>query len=242
MASIGRILVVDDDLLNRIILSTNLEEQGYAVATAEDGRQALDLLAREPFDAVLLDLLMPELDGFEVLGRMKRDPAQRDIPVIVISALDEMDSILRCIEMGATDYLPKPFDAGLLRARLNASLASKRLRDIELEYLEQVDRVIQAAAAVEAGVFDCDSLEPVATRDDALGQLARVFQAMAREVQAREQSLRQQVQELRVEIDEVKKARQVAEITETEYFRDLSARAQRLRARPSAAPAEPPAE
>ena len=234
MTSNGNILVVDDDLLNRIVLSTNLQEQGYEVATAEDGRQALDMLGREPFDVVLLDLIMPELDGFQVLEQMKRDSVQREIPVIVISALDEMESILRCIEMGATDYLPKPFDAGLLRARLNASLASKRLRDIELEYLEQVNHVTQAAAADDSGTFDGDSLNPVAARDDALGQLARVFQKMARQVYAREQSLRQQVQDLRVEIDEVKRARQVAEITETEYFRDLCAKAQRLRQRSGA--------
>ncbi|MCZ7574723.1 MAG: response regulator [Ardenticatenaceae bacterium] len=231
MTSTGNILVVDDDLLNRLVLSTNLQEQGYDVAMAENGRQALEMLGSQPFDVVLLDLVMPELDGFQVLEQMKHDSAQREIPVIVISALDEMESILRCIEMGATDYLPKPFDAALLRARLNASLANKRLRDIELEYLEQVNRVMQAAAAVESGTFECDSLNPVAARGDALGQLARVFQNMARQVYAREQSLRQQVQELQIEIDEVKKARQVAEITETEYFRDLCARAQRLRQR-----------
>lgn len=227
----GVILVVDDDMLNRVVLSTNLQEQGYEVATAENGREALDMLESRPFDVVLLDLLMPEMDGYQVLEQMKRDNIQREIPVIIISALDEMESVLRCIEMGATDYLPKPFDAGLLRARLNASLANKRLRDIELEYLEQVNHVIQAAGAVESGVFESDQLNPVAARDDALGQLARVFQKMAREVYAREQILRQQVQELRIEIDEVKKARQVAEITETDYFRDLSVKAQKLRDR-----------
>lgn len=227
----GRILVVDDYVVNRMQLKRSLEQQGHTVALAENGRQALKMLASLPFDVVLLDLLMPELDGFQVLEQMKRDSLQREIPVIVISALDEMASILRCIEMGATDYLPKPFDAALLRARLNASLADKRLRDIELEYLEQVNHVIEAAAAVEEGTFECDSLNTVAERDDALGQLARVFQKMARQVYAREQSLRQQLQELRVEIDEVKKARQVAEITETEYFRDLCAKAQRLRQR-----------
>lgn len=227
----GVILVVDDDMLNRVVLSTNLQEQGYEVATAENGREALEMLESRPFDVVLLDLLMPEMDGYQVLEQMKRDNIQREIPVIIISALDEMESVLRCIEMGATDYLPKPFDAGLLRARLNASLANKRLRDIELEYLEQVNHVIQAAGAVESGVFESDQLNPVAARDDALGQLARVFQKMAREVYAREQILRQQVQELRIEIDEVKKARQVAEITETDYFRDLSVKAQKLRDR-----------
>jgi CheY-like chemotaxis protein len=231
MKSNGRILVVDDDFLNRLVLSTSLQEQDYEVAMAENGAQALDMLGSQAFDVVLLDLVMPELDGFQVLERMKGDSVQREIPVIVISALDEMESILRCIEMGATDYLPKPFDAALLRARLNASLADKRLRDIELEYLEQVDRVISAAGAVEAGTFECGSLDSVARRDDALGKLARVFQNMARQVYAREQSLRQQVQELQIEIDEAKKERQVAEITETEYFRDLCAKAQRLRQR-----------
>lgn len=231
MTKTGNILVVDDDMVNRLVLSTNLSEQGYTVATAENGRQALDMLGSQPFDVVLLDLIMPEMDGYQVLEQMKHDTVQREIPVIIISALDEMESIIRCIEMGATDFLPKPFDAALLRARLNASLASKRLRDIELEYLEQVNHVIQAAVAVEAGSFDCDQLNNVAARDDALGQLARVFQNMACQVFAREQMLRQQVQELRVEIDEVKKARQVAEITETDYFRDLSAKAQKLRQR-----------
>jgi len=227
----GRILVVDDYVLNRMQLKRDLEQQGHTAALAENGRQALEMLDGGDFDLVLLDILMPEMDGFEVLARLKSDPARRDLPVIVISALDDMESILRCIEMGATDYLPKPFDAALLRARLNASLADKRLRDIELEYLEQVNHVIKAAAAVDEGTFECDSLNPVAGRDDALGQLARVFQKMARQVYAREQSLRQQLQELRVEIDEVKKARQVTEITQTEYFRDLCAKAQRLRQR-----------
>jgi len=225
----GYILVVDDNRLNRMKLAHSLQQEGHRSAMAENGRQAMDMIRAEPFDVVLLDIVMPEMDGYQVLEEMKGDSRLRELPVIVISALDDMDSILRCIEMGATDYLPKPFDVGLLRARLNASLANKRLRDIELEYLEQVDHVIEAAAAVEEGTFECDRLNPVAGREDALGQLARVFQKMARQVYAREQSLRQQVQELRVEIDEVKKARQVAEITETEYFRDLCAKAQRLR-------------
>jgi two-component system cell cycle response regulator len=227
----GHILIVDDNRLNRMRLAHSLQQEGHSSAAAEDGRQALAMLAEQPFDVVLLDLVMPELDGFEVLARMKADSQLRELPVIIISALDDMESVLRCIEMGATDYLPKPFDVRLLRARLSASLANKRLRDMELEYLEQVNRVIEAAAAVEEGTFECDSLDPVARREDELGKLARVVQNMARQVYAREQSLREQVQALRVEIDETKKARQVAEITETEYFRDLCAKAQRLRQR-----------
>ncbi len=230
-ANPGTILVVDDDLLNRMVLSTTLQEEGYAVEMAEDGKQALEMLAAQPFDVVLLDLLMPEMDGYQVLAQIKEHPAWRNIPVIVISSLEEMESILRCIEMGATDYLPKPFDAALLRARLNASLASKRLHDMELEYIEQVNHVTQAAAAVEAGTFAVATLDEVARREDSLGQLARVFQTMARQVYEREARLKQQVQELRIEIDEVKKAHQVAEITETDYFRTLSEKAARLRER-----------
>lgn len=119
----GRILVVDDEELNRILLSANLQQSGYSVETAEDGQQALDLLRAQPFDAVLLDLVMPRMDGYQVLAEMKRDAALRRTPVIVISSTDEMESIVRCIEMGATDYLTKPFDPVLLYARIRGSLA-----------------------------------------------------------------------------------------------------------------------
>lgn len=226
---LGRILVVDDYALNRLLLKRTLEQQGHTVALAENGRQALAMLDAGRFDLVLLDILMPEMDGYEVLARLKRDPARRDLPVIVISALEEMESVIRCIGMGAEDYLPKPFDPLLLRARIGASLEKKRLRDQEVEYLQQVAHVTAAAAAVEAGQFTLTSLDEVAARPDALGQLGRVFQRMAREVDAREQSLKQQVQELRIQIDEAKKVREVAEITESDYFRDLQERARHLR-------------
>jgi signal transduction histidine kinase len=120
----GRILVVDDEELNRILLATNLQESGYAVEAAEDGQQALQMLRAQPFDAVLLDLIMPRMDGYQVLATMKQDAALRRTPVIVISSTDEMDSIVRCIEMGATDYLAKPVDPVLLHARIRGSLAS----------------------------------------------------------------------------------------------------------------------
>lgn len=133
----GQILVVDDNRMNRIKLSRMLEQEGHDVVAAEDGRAALTLLGERPFDVVLLDLLMPEMDGFAVLQRIKANADWRDIVVIVISALDEMESIVRCIQMGAEDYLPKPFDPVLLRARLETSLEKKRLRDLEKAYLEQ---------------------------------------------------------------------------------------------------------
>jgi CheY-like chemotaxis protein/predicted metal-dependent HD superfamily phosphohydrolase len=202
----GRMLVVDDNRINRMMLERALTQQGYAVASVENGRQALEMLGAQPFDVVLLDILMPELDGYETLARIKADNDLRHIPVIMISAVDEMDSVVRCIEMGATDYLPKPFNPALLRARVNASLAEKRLRDLEREYLEQVGKVADAAAAVQSATFDPDSLDGVAARGDALGQLARVFQHMAREVHLREQRLRQQLRQLHLDIEEMRKA------------------------------------
>jgi DNA-binding response OmpR family regulator len=166
-----------------------------------------------------------------VLQYIKADATWHDIPVIMISALDEIDTVVRCIELGAEEYVPKPFNPTLLRARIGACLEKKRLRDQELAYLRAVARVTEAAAAVEAGAFAPASLEDVAARRDALGRLARVFQRMAREVRAREERLQQQVQELRIQIDEGKKAREVAAITETDYFRTLQEKARRLRAK-----------
>lgn len=138
MAAIqGHILVVDDNRINRIKLRSSLEQEGHTVGMAEDGRQALDMVRSEAFDLVLLDIIMPEMDGYEVLAAIKGDPLLRDIPVIVISALDEMDSVVRCIEMGAEDYLPKPFNPVLLKARLDTCLEKKKLRDLERAYLQQ---------------------------------------------------------------------------------------------------------
>jgi two-component system cell cycle response regulator len=172
---------------------------------------------------------MPEPDGSEVLARLKQDPGLRHVPVIMVSALEDIQCVVRCIEMGAEDYLPKPFDPVLLRARVNGCLTRKRLHDLELEYMEQVGHVVHAAAAVEDGVFQPDSLDRVAERGDALGQLARVFQRMAREVELREQALKRQVQQLRIEIDGARAARQVAAITETDYFQDLQRKVDELR-------------
>lgn len=133
----GRILVVDDNRMNRLLLGRGLEQQGHSVAFAEDGQEALDRLRREEFDLMLLDVLMPRVDGFEVLGEMKKDPRLRDLPVIVTSALDELDSVVKCIELGAEDYLTKPVNAVLLRARVGSSLEKKRLHDVERELINK---------------------------------------------------------------------------------------------------------
>ncbi len=134
----GHILVVDDNQMNRRTLVYSLEKQGHTVASAENGQQALDMIRTDSFDLVLLDIVMPEMDGYQVLERMKGDNTLRDIPVIVISAVDEMDSVVRCIKMGAEEYLPKPFNAVLLRARIGACLEKKRLRDQEQAYVWQL--------------------------------------------------------------------------------------------------------
>jgi CheY-like chemotaxis protein len=228
----GLVLVVDDSVVNRKLLDRALRAEGHDTLIAADGEEALALLgeSREhAIDVVLLDLVMPGLDGFGVLERIKANAATRHLPVIVISAVDETASVARCIEMGATDYLPKPFEVPILRARVNASLAEKRLRDLEREYLEQVGHVTDAAVALEGGAFSAAELSSVAARSDALGQLARTFQKMAEEVAAREARLRAEVRELRIEIDEARQAQRVAEITGTDYFKDLRTRADDLR-------------
>src|SRR4051794_10874191 len=116
------ILVVDDDAVNRKLLEHNLLADGHQVITANDGNEALERLREQRPDVVLLDVLMPGLDGFGVLEHMKANSSFQDVPVIMVSGLEDFDSVIRCIELGAEDYLPKPFDPVLLRARINAGL------------------------------------------------------------------------------------------------------------------------
>jgi class 3 adenylate cyclase len=137
-AELGSMLIVDDIEANRDILSRRLQRQGHTVVAAENGRKAIDLLKEQQFDLVLCDIMTPEMNGYQVLEHIKADPALRHIPVIMISALDDIDSVARCIELGAEDYLFKPFNPTLLKARINACLEKKRLRDQEQAYLKQL--------------------------------------------------------------------------------------------------------
>jgi adenylate cyclase len=139
VAAPARILIVDDEPFNRDVLAQELELLEHEGLAAINGRDALEVLRCEAVDLVLLDIMMPELDGFEVLRRLKADPRLRHIPVIMISALDDIDSVVRCIELGADDYLPKPFDPVLLTARIGACLERKRWRDQEVAYLERIE-------------------------------------------------------------------------------------------------------
>jgi adenylate cyclase len=132
------ILVVDDNGINRDMLARHLLRQGYQIAMAENGRQALEMLRAQPFDLMLLDIMMPGMTGYDVLERCRTDPSLPRLPIIVISAVDEIESVARCIELGAEDYLLKPFSRVLLRARIGASLEKKRLHDQEQAYLEQI--------------------------------------------------------------------------------------------------------
>jgi CheY-like chemotaxis protein len=175
----GRVLVVDDDPGNRDLLQRRLQRLGCDVAAAEHGRQALEMLADSPFDLVLLDVMMPEMDGYATLGRLKADPSLQHVPVIVLSAIDDLESAVRCIELGAEDYLSKPINPALLRARVETCLEKKRLRDQEAAYLRDVGRVTAAAGAIEAAVFEPASLADLAARGDALAGLVRVLQDVA---------------------------------------------------------------
>jgi len=199
-AATASVLVVDDIEDNREVLRRRLERQGHAVECAAGGADALALAGERAFDLVLLDVMMPGLDGYAVLERLKASPETRDIPVIMISALDDIASVVRCIEHGAEDYLPKPFDPVLLKARIGACLEKKRLRDREKAYLRDVERVIGAARAVESGAYQAGSLADLAARSDEVGRLARVFDGMAEGVKERETRLKHQLDDLRAEI------------------------------------------
>ncbi|MGB5633936.1 MAG: SpoIIE family protein phosphatase [Waterburya sp.] len=136
------ILIVDDSLTNRKILARQVEEQNYQVATAANGKQAIQMIQTGSYDLILLDIIMPEVNGYEVLEWIRDSPWQH-IPTIMISALDQIDSVVKCIEMGAADYLAKPFNSILLKARLGACLEQKRLRDQESLYISQLAKANQ---------------------------------------------------------------------------------------------------
>ena len=147
----ARILVVDDSKVSRMLLTRELEQQGHQVASAEHGQQALAMLAETVYDLILLDVEMPEMDGYQTLAALKNDETLRHLPVIMVTAIDDLSSAVRCIEMGSEDYLPKPFNPVLLRARIGASLEKKRLRDQEQAYLKALERELEIGRNIQQG-------------------------------------------------------------------------------------------
>jgi sigma-B regulation protein RsbU (phosphoserine phosphatase) len=157
VAGDSNLLVVDDNEDNRYTLTRRLKREGYTrIDAAENGRLALERLRAGSVDLVLLDIMMPEMNGYEVLEHMKADVALRDIPVIMISAVDEIDSVIRCIELGAEDYLSKPFNPTLLRARVGACLEKKRLRDDVLRHMRRLERDLDAAREIQLSMVPTD--------------------------------------------------------------------------------------
>ena len=138
----GRILIVDDHAPNRLKLSMAVRALGNTSEVAEDGIRALEMMRAEPFDLVLLDIVMPGMSGHEVLAEMQQDEALRTLPVIVVSASDGVSTAIECIEKGAEDYLRKPFDPVLLRARIGASLTKKRLNDAVLNQMDFIRSIL----------------------------------------------------------------------------------------------------
>lgn len=187
--ALASVLIVDDSRVSGRKLVKAVTALGHKTELASGGTEALGILGEMPFDIVLLDIVMPDMDGYAVLSAMKADVILRDIPVIVVSSLDdEIDSVARAIELGAEDFLPKNFEPAILRARINASLTRKRFRDRELNYLRDIDTLTQAAQVIERGAFHPAELNisVVAERDDPLGRLAKVFRSLAEEIYDRE--------------------------------------------------------
>lgn len=149
--TVPRILIVDDEPLNVDYLQQELEGPEFQILTASDGRQALERVASEPPDLILLDIMMPVMDGFEVLRRLKASAETRNIPVIIISAASDVNSVVKGIGLGAEDYLPKPFQPTLLRARISSSLENKRLHDLEQTYLKGLEREFDIAREIQQG-------------------------------------------------------------------------------------------
>jgi serine phosphatase RsbU (regulator of sigma subunit) len=141
---------VDDVEMNRDLLTRRLKQLGHQVETAVNGREALEKIASGEFDLVLLDIMMPEVDGYKVLEALRADGTLDRLPVIMISAVTEIDSVVRCVEMGATDYLPKPFNPVLLKARVGATLEKKRLRDRERLWAKSMERELEIGREIQA--------------------------------------------------------------------------------------------
>jgi CheY-like chemotaxis protein len=184
------LLVADDNTVNRFRLGLYVKSLGYVATMVETGVEALDMARKERFDVILLDLNMPEMEGDEVLRHLKNDPQLRDIPVIIVSGVEDMNRVSRCLKSGANDFLPKPFDVVLLKEKIERSLALRSepafIPKPEIKTPDDYDQLIAACNAIINGRFDLVDLSNLMTRNDKLGQFARVFQQMNYHLQRRE--------------------------------------------------------
>jgi CheY-like chemotaxis protein len=196
----SRLLAVDDSEAPRKVLVRLLERMGYEVVSAGDGLEGMAIAERERIDVIVSDIEMPNCDGFEFLERLKASDVTRDIPVIVVSGVDDNESVVRCIELGAEDHLTKPFDSLLLQARVRTALERRRARDQELDYLRRVAELTVAAEEVDKATYVAGSVSHLASEDDALGRLARVFDRVVSGWQSKEARLRRQIREFSEEI------------------------------------------
>jgi adenylate cyclase len=175
------ILVVDDNEMNRDMLSRRLKRQEYDVVMAEDGEKALELLQMHRFDLVLLDIMMPKLSGYDVLEQIKKNPATQHLPVIMISAVDDLDSVVKCVEMGAEDYLFKPFNPVLLKARVSASLDKAQWRQggtlATREVASHVEAARDALEHIQSAGLPGDAQQYLAHALEHLAQLAALAQS-----------------------------------------------------------------
>ncbi len=174
-----QVLVVDDDRTIRAMLSYRLRQHGIGVVQAEDGETALRLLGEHEFDVVLLDVVMPGMTGLDVLKAIKNDPRRAGLPVVMMSALGDIENVVACLEAKAEDYLPKPLDAHLLLARVDGILLRKRMRELEADYRDNVGRLAEFAAELGVGTADPGRLAGLTSRSDGFGRLAQEFHRIA---------------------------------------------------------------
>jgi sigma-B regulation protein RsbU (phosphoserine phosphatase) len=228
----GKVLAVDDDAFNLDILAKFLHKQGHVVTTAQDGLEALDVLSKASFDLVLLDVMMPNLDGFETLRRIKEQEDMLSTPVIMISALDELSSVIKCIECGAEDYLPKPYNSTLLRARVGACLERKAWVDRHLELIDKLE-ISQKIIDVEIknSEVQLDLLKDKYHGVVDVNPLVDAFSRMNASLVGQRQQIAETLHDVQIKINRTKVSAQVRTIISNPQFSALNDRAKAMRAR-----------